>query len=166
MTRTCLVAAFCTFLALPGIAAETMKTDTFSLEMQGDWKKGPSSDSEQFTFSSRKLGVDLTISTMKFKELGVDLERMTRKLQEFRLSGEEAAAKKFNLRMEISEPLITRADRGWHLQYFGNDSTGRTFRYYGIVVPGKLMNIYAESSSASLQQLDETLQEIFRGLQF
>jgi hypothetical protein len=33
-------------------------------------------------------------------------------------------------------------------------------------MPGKLMNIYAESPRADLKQLEDVLQEIFEGLQF
>jgi hypothetical protein len=154
------------FFSASVIAAETITTDTFRLEMKGDWRKLANSDPEQFTLRSKFKRVGLTISTTTFKESGVDLERMTKKLQEFRLDAEAAAAKKFNRKMEIAEPLITKVDRGWHLQYFGQDNTGRRFRFYGIVVPGKLMNIYAESTTADLKQLEEVLQEIFAGLQF
>ncbi|WP_233423776.1 hypothetical protein [Paracidovorax citrulli] len=164
--RSFLLAGILALVVLPAMSAETLETDTFRLEMKGDWKKEPSSDAEQFTLTSRKKDVCLTVSTMKFKESGVDLERMTKKLQEVRLSVEEAAGKRFNRKIEIAEPLVTKAERGWHLQYFGKDNTGRKFRYFGIVVPGKLMNIYAESSSANFEQLDEVLQEIFKGLQF
>jgi len=151
----------------PGLrAAATIATDTFHLELKGDWRKQANADPEQFNLTSRAKDVGLTLSTMKFKETGVDLEKMTKKLQEFRLDGEATAAKRFNLKMEIAEPKMTKADRGWHLQYFGTDNTGRHFRYYGIVVPGKLLNIYAESASANFEQLDEVLQEIFAGLQF
>ncbi|WP_426339206.1 hypothetical protein ACN9MZ_23115 [Pseudoduganella sp. S-14] len=164
--RQILSAGLLALTALSARSAETLETDTYRLEMKGDWKKKPANDAEQFTLVSRMKGISLTISTMKLKETVVDLERMTRKLQESRLSGEESAGKKFNRKIVIAEPLITKADRGWHLQYFGNDNTGRKFRYYGIVVPGKLMSIYAESSSANLEQLEEVLQEIFKGLQF
>ena len=154
------------FCAAPTIAAETIATDTFRLELKGDWRKQANSDPEQFTLLSRAKGVGLTISTTKFKESGVDLERMTKKLQEFRLKAEATAAKEFDRTMEIAEPLITKVDRGWHVQYFGQDNTSRRFRYYGIVMPGKIMNIYAESPTANLKQLEEVLQEIFAGLQF
>lgn len=164
--RSFFVAGILALLTLPVMPAETLETDTFRLEMKGDWKRESSSDAAQFTLNSRMADVGLTLSTMKFKEAGVDLERMTKKLQEVRLSGEDAAGRRFNRKMEIAEPLITKADRGWHLQYFGKDNTGRKFRYFGIVVPGKVMNIYAESSSVSFEQLDEVLQEIFKGLQF
>lgn len=154
------------FLTASVSAAETIATDTFRLEMKGDWRKQANSDPEQFTLLSRAKSVGLTISTTKFKESGVDLEWMTKKLEELRLKAEATAAKDFDRKMEIAEPRITKVDRGWHLQYFGQDNTGRRFRYYGIVMPGKLMNIYAESPTANLKQLEEVLQEIFAGLQF
>lgn len=164
--RLFLLTGILALLSMPAMSAEILETDIFRLEMKGDWKKVPTNDAEQFMLISRKMDVSLTLSTMKFKETGVDLERMTRKLQESRLSGENSAGRKFNRKIEIAEPLLTIADRGWHLQYFGKDNTGRKFRYYGIVAPGKLMNLYAESSSANLEQLEVVLQEVFKGLQF
>lgn len=113
--RLFLFAAVLAVLSPPAMSAETLETDTFRLEMNGDWQKIPTNDPEQFTLISRKLNVSLTLSTVKFREAGVDLERMTKKFQETRLVGEEAAGTRFNLKIYIAEPLITKADRGWHL---------------------------------------------------
>lgn len=154
------------FSAASAWAAETIVTDTFKLEMKGDWRRQANSELDQFTLVSKVKGVSLTVSTTTFKDSGVNLEEMTKKLQGIRLRAEESAAKAFNRKMEIAEPRISKVDRGWHLQYFGNDNTGRRFRYYGLVMPGKLMNIYAESPTADLKQLEDVLQEIFEGLQF
>jgi hypothetical protein len=65
------------FFSASVIAAETITTDTFRLEMKGDWRKLANSDPEQFTLRSKFKRVGLTISTTTFKESGVDLERMT-----------------------------------------------------------------------------------------
>jgi hypothetical protein len=147
-------------------SAELIETDVLRLQLKGDWKREPGETPEQFVLVSKMKDAALTISTMKFKTSGVDLEMMVDKLREFRMLGERDAAKEFNRKVEIADPLKTKGDRGWHLQYFGRDNTGRTFRYYGIVVPGKLLNIYAESPTADLKQLDAVLQEVFAGVQF
>jgi hypothetical protein len=126
-------ALFCSwiflFSAASAWAAETIVTDTFKLEMKGDWRRQASSDPEQFALVSKVKGVSLKVSTTTFKDSGVNLEEMTKKLQGIRLRAEESAAKVFNRKMEIAEPLISKVDRGWHLQYFGTDNTGRRCRY-------------------------------------
>jgi hypothetical protein len=147
-------------------SAELIQNDTVRLDLRGDWRREPGDTPEQFVLVSKMKDVSLVLSTLKFKSSGVDLEMMTDKIREFRMRAEAETAKEFNRKIEIADPLKTRNDRGWHLQYFGRDNTGRTFRYYGIIVSGKVLNIYAESPTADFKKLEAVIQEVFAGLQF
>lgn len=145
--------------------SDVIETDTFRLVLKGDWKQSHGTDAEQFQLRSEGRDVDATVSTMTFSE-AADLGRLTEKLKDMRLKGEEDAARRFDRRMEIAEPLIVEYGRGWQLQYFGRDNTGRHFRYFALVFPGKLLNLFVESDTATFEQLDLALQELFSGLQF
>lgn len=147
------------------LAGATIETDTFRLELKGDWRKSQGSDPEQFQLRSEDRGVDATLSTVTFSETA-DLGVLTEKLKDMRLDAEEKAARRFNRQMEIADPLIAEYGRGWQLQYFGRDNTGRHFRYFGLVFPGKLLNLFVESDTANFEDLDSALQEVFSGLQF
>jgi hypothetical protein len=144
---------------------ETITTDTFHLEMRGDWKGTPTGDPEQFSLASESQDTALTLSTFVFPE-SADLALMAERLLDVRLGAEQSAAEQFQRHMEIAEPQVSPSDRGLYAQYFGRDTTGRHFRYFAILVPGKIMSIYAESGTADFEQLDEALQEVFEGLQF
>lgn len=147
------------------LAGVTIETDTFRLELKGDWRGDPSCDPEQFQLRSEERDVDATVSTVTFSETA-DLRVLTEKLRGLRLDAEEGAARRFNRQMEIADPLIVEYSRGWQLQYFGRDNTGRHFRYFALVFPGKLLNLFVESGTANFEELDSALQEVFSGLQF
>lgn len=140
-------------------------TDTFQLQLPQNWCAQETDDPEQFSFSVIEKEINVTISTFTFSE-EADLFMMANKLVDLRMNAEMSAANSFDRKMEVAEPQILPSDRGFDVQYFGRDDTGRQFRYFGIVNTGKLLNIFVESNVANLDQLEEVLQDVFSGLQF
>jgi hypothetical protein len=145
-------------------ADELLQTPAFSLELEGDWQPVQSSDGQQRSYYSKSRDVGLTTSYVLHNARPADTERIATKLKQFRLEGEGKAAEQFNLRMTIAEPLVASFSQGHQVAYYGHDSSGRQFRYLGLVFANKTVNLYAESKSRSQAELEATFNALLRGL--
>ena len=149
------------------MASSTMiDTPAFKMKLDGDWAKGQSQDSEQFSYYSKLLDVGLTTSFMFMNAKAADTERIAMKLVEIRLGSENAAANSFNLKLTIVEPIVVPFSKGHQIAYYGHDSGNRQFRYLGLVFPDKTVNIYAESNSKTQDELEAIFNHLLKGLSF
>ncbi|HEY4340349.1 MAG TPA: hypothetical protein VGM97_10430 [Steroidobacteraceae bacterium] len=154
------------FLPFGAWASSTIETPAFTLKLNGDWIPGRSSDPEQRTFYSKQLDVGLTISFTFMKAKPSDTERIASKLKEFRLAGENSAAKTYNLKMTIADPIVAPFSKGHQVAYYGHDNTNRQFRYLGLVLPSKVINVYADSKTRNQRELEQIFNKLLKGLGF
>jgi len=154
------------FLPFVAGASSSIETPAFTLKLQGDWKPERSSDPEQQTYYSKQNDVGLTTSFMLMNGNSISTERIANKLKDFRLAGENKVAEKFKIRMTIADPIVVPFSKGHQVAYYGHDNTNRQFRYLGLVLPSKTINIYAESKTRSQKELEDIFNELLEGLSF
>jgi len=147
-------------------AADLVETPAFKLHVSGDWRLVQSVDPEVRLLYSKELDVGVTASFMFMSAKPSDTERIATKLKEFRLQAENKAAAKLNLRMTIAEPIVVPFSQGHQVAYFGHDNTGRQFRYLGLALPAKNINLYAESKTRSQGELEKVFNQLLNGLSF
>jgi hypothetical protein len=160
--------AFAALLGLlPFLAgAHTLDAGAFQLKLPAGFTSQPSSDPQQFVLYSKAEDTYLTLSYLPMNAPAARLPEVARKLLEFRLQGEQAAAAASGLHLTIAEPIVVPFSRGQQVAYFGKDNHGRVFRYLGIVVPQKTINVFAESPSRSTQDLEKLFNQVLQGLKF
>lgn len=163
--RTLLTVLFGLF-AMNASAADLIQTSAFELKLAGTWVREQSSDPGQQSCYSKELDTGVTTSFILLDARPNDTERMAHKLKEFRLAGEDQAASEFNLKMTIAEPIVVPFSMGHQVAYYGHDSKNRQFRYLGLVLPNKIINVYAESKSKSQKELEEIFNQLLKGLSF
>jgi len=161
-----LIASLAALISFGALASGGIDTPAFKLKLEGDWKPEKTSDPEQYSYYSRKLDVGLTASFTLINAKPSDTERIANKLKEFRLGGEDKAAKAFNLKMTIVEPIVVPFSKGHQVAYYGHDNKNRQFRYLGLVMPTKTINIYAESKTRSQKELEDIFNQLLKGLNF
>ena len=159
-----LITSLLTIFSFGVIADSEISTPAFKLKLSEGWIQEPTNDTEQCSYYSHAKDIGIMCSYILMNAKLEDTDRIAKKLIEFRLGGEEAAANKFNLKMTISEPFIAPFSKGHQVAYFGHDSSNRQFRYLGVVMPSKAINIYAESSSKSQAELEEEFNTLLKGL--
>jgi hypothetical protein len=93
-----------------------------------------------------------------------DTERIASKLKEFRFAGENNAVKTYNLKMTIADPFVVPFSRGHQVAYYGHDNTNRQFRYIGLVLSSKVINIYADSKTKNQRELKGIFNTLPKGL--
>ncbi|MCU7878985.1 MAG: hypothetical protein KZQ84_19725 [Candidatus Thiodiazotropha sp. (ex Lucinoma borealis)] len=155
---------FTSLFAAGAIASAMIDTPAFKMELEGDWVQEQVQDKEQKSYYSKSLDTGLTTSYLMMNAKPSDTERIANKLIEFRLNGENAAANKFNLKMTIVEPILVPYSKGHQVAYYGHDSNNRQFRYLGVVMPDKTINIYTESKSKSQAELEVIFNNLIKGL--
>lgn len=161
-----LISTFLAVLSFSAHSAEVIETPAFKLKLEGSWTDEQSSDPEQKSYFSKKLDVGITTSYMFVSAKTTDTERIANKLKEFRLDGENKMAKAFDLHLTIAEPVVIPFSKGHQVAYFGHDNTNRQFRYLGLVLPKKTINIYAESKTKSQKELEDIFNQLLKGLSF
>ncbi len=159
-----LLAAILALLSFGAAAGTAIETPAFKLMLGDGWTRGQSTDAEQQTYYSAKEDVGLTTSFMLVNAQPKDTERMANKLRDFRLKAEDTAAAQYGLKMTIVEPIVTPYGDGYQIAYYGHDSNNRQFRYLGVVMPKKIINIYAESKGRSQQELEVAFNGLLKGL--
>ena len=147
-------------------AADSIQTPAFELKLPGTWVRESSSAPERYSYYSKELDTAITASFQLMNAKPSDTERIAHKLKEFRLAAENDAASEFNLKMTIAEPVVVPFSKGHQVAYYGHDTKNRQFRYLGLVLPNKTINIYAESESKSQQELEVIFNQVLRGLTF
>jgi hypothetical protein len=154
------------FLTICGLAHADSMIDTpdFKLNLPGDWVVERTKDASQHSFYSKQQDVGITASSMHFKRGVPDLRRIANKLVETRLAAENAAGGEYGLHMTIAEPIVVPFRQGYQVAYYGHDSKNRQFRYLGVVVDGRIVNVYVESQSKSQQELENHFNQLLKGL--
>ena len=159
-----LLALFTSLFAAGAIASTMIDTPAFKMELEGVWVQEQTQDKEQNLYYSKSLDTGLTTSYLMMNAKPSDTERIANKLIDFRLRGENAAANEFNLKMTIAEPILVPFPKGHQVAYYGHDSSNRQFRYLGVVMPDKTINIYAESKTKSQAELEVIFNNLLKGL--
>ena len=155
---------FISLFTAGAIASTAIDTPAFKMELSGDWVQEQAQDSGQKSYYSKSLDTGLTTSYLLMKAKPSDTERIASKLIEFRLRGENAAANEFNIKMTIAEPILVPFSEGHQVAYYGHDSNNRQFRYLGVVMADKTINIYAESKTKSQSELEVIFNNLLKGL--
>jgi hypothetical protein len=154
------------FLPFGAWASSTIETPAFTLKLTGDWIPGRRSDPEQQTFYSKQLDVGLTISFTLMNAKPSDTERIASKLKEFRLAGENNAAKTYNLKMTIADPIVVPFSKGHQVAYYGHDNTNRQFQYLGLVLPSKVVKCLRRLQNKKSKRARGNLQRASEGIGF
>jgi len=146
------------------VVLELKEPKYFKIALEGDWIETATNDPEQRAVYSKQSDVGVTISRMSgnFAKTGID--RAAEKLKDFRLAAEKKAGQTFQVHMTIASPVVAPFSRGYQVAYYGHDSRGRQFRYLGLVMSDKMINIYAESKSQTQEGLENVFASFIQGL--
>ena len=158
------------FLAtVPVLAsAENLSSDRFELDLPSGWVlkdesvEGPDSD-EVFQLLYEDGEAAATVSTMIFSH--PDREALANAYLDIRLQAEREVNAELGETVSYEEAFEDKGD-GHQIEYFGSDSSGRLFRYWGFIRDTKLINIYVESYDVSEESLEELIQGLLSGLRF
>ena len=155
--------------AAPALAsAETLGTDRFELELPSGWVleaqsvEPPNSD-EVFELLYEGGTAAATVSTMIFDH--PDREALANAYLDIRLQAEREVNEELGQTLTFEEAFEDKG-YGHQIEYFGSDSSGRLFRYWGFVRDTKLINIYLETYELSEETLEEVFRQLLAGLRF
>ncbi|MDJ0908042.1 MAG: hypothetical protein QNI99_02545 [Woeseiaceae bacterium] len=153
----------------PALAsAETLGSDLFELELPTGWAleahsvEPPASD-EVFELLYKKGEAAATISTMLISH--PDREALANAYLDIRLQAEEEVNAEFGETVTYEEAFENKG-YGHQIEYFGSDSSGRLFRYWGFIRDTKLINIYIETYDMPEESLETLFRELLSGLSF
>jgi hypothetical protein len=143
-----------------------IETPAFILKLPGKWVAAPGSDAAKRSYYSKKLDVGLTASFVMREADPGDTAQLAQRLRDVRLAGEQQVAAQFNYTLDLVDPVIVAFARGHQVAYQGQDSNGRQFRYLGLVLPTKTIQIYLESKTRSQPELEGIFNELLTWLRF
>ncbi len=153
-------------LASGALAAQTIETPAFTLKLPGDWKPQTTSDPDEHSYYSEAMDVRLATSFVVLDTLPTDTESVANRLKEVARDSEHWAAKHMNLDLTMAEPTVTQLPWGHRVAYFGHDNSHRQFRYVGLVLDRKAINVYVQSQSRSERELEAIVDRLLDGLAF
>ncbi len=144
-----------------GVHAEVLTTPLFELELPGDWKLVSQNDSGIYRLASEEKQTSVTIETQTWGPPNLD----------------EAAHSLLKLRMTAEESLMKQAERtatytdsvvevpvGFQMEYYGEDSGKRRFRFWGLAAESKVFTLYIEAYEQSEAELENNLETLLAGL--
>ena len=153
----------------PALAsAETLGSDRFELDLPSGWVleadsvEPPNSD-EVFELIYEGGEAAATVSTMAFSH--PDREALANAYLDIRLQAEREVHEEFGQTVTYEEAFENKG-YGHQIEYFGSDSSGRLFRYWGFIRDTKLINIYIETYDMPEESLEALFRELLSGLRF
>lgn len=150
----------------PARADGVIETPAFILTLPGKWVAEPGADPAKRSYYSKKLDVGITTSFLMREADPGNTEQLARRLKEARVAGEQQVAKQFDYRLDMVDPVVVAFARGHQVAYQGQDSNGRQFRYLGLVLPSKTIQIYIESKTRNQAQLEAIFDDLLTYLRF
>ncbi len=161
---TCLLFAMAPALA----SGESLESGLFILDLPGGWEIAGgddhpawSDDPYHLVFEDGRAGA--TISTMTFDH--PDREALANEYLDIRLEAEREVNAELGITVTYEEAFEDKG-YGHQIEYFGSDSSGRLFRYWGFIRDTKLINIYLESYELPAESLEEEFRRLLAGLRF
>ncbi len=148
---------------VPALAsAETIGTELFELELPTGWvvesqRWATAESDEVFELLYEDGEAAATVSTMVFNH--PDREALANTYLDLRLQAEREVNEELGETVTYEEAFEDKG-YGHQIEYFGSDSSGRLFRYWGFIRDAKLINIYIET----YEMPEESLEDLFRGL--
>lgn len=140
-------------------AAVEIKNQYFRLSLAKDWVQQPSSDPEQFVFTSGSREAQVTVSFMPMNAKGRNLDSLADKMLELRLKAEHAVASE--RRVFIGTPWRSNpAGGGVQINYLGHDNLGRYFFYTGFVTDTGITSVTGELEQSNEQALQAFYKEV------
>lgn len=154
-------------LPLPAVG-ETIGSDRFELALPAGWgitehRRESSNSDEVFELSYDDGEAVATVSTMVFGH--TDREALANAYLDIRLEAEREVNEELGQTVTYEEAFEEKA-YGHQIEYFGSDSSGRLFRYWGFVRDSKLINIYVETYDMPEESLEALFRELLGGLRF
>jgi hypothetical protein len=155
--------------ALPCLGDEVvmLKTALFTLDAGDGWKEDAPPEPDVHILHSDKNKVSATISAQAVVQDGMDVmevKAIAERLLEIRTAAETQVLREAGIDVSLNRAL-KQLSFGYQIEYFGHDSDHRQFRYFGVVTPTKVVNIYLESYDQSEESLGNIFRELLKGLQ-
>ncbi len=148
--------------------AETLGSVLFELDLPAGWTVksqhvgAPDSD-DVFELLYEDGVAAATISTMIFNH--PDREALANTYLDIRLQAEREVNEELGATVTYEEAFEDKG-AGHQIEYFGEDSSGRLFRYWGFVRDTKLINVYVEAYDMPEEALEELIRGLLGGLRF
>jgi hypothetical protein len=147
------------FVATEAKSAVEIRNQYFRLDLPGDWIQQPSSDPEQFVFTSAARKAQVTVSVLPMNAKGRDLDPVVGKLLEVRLRAEHAVAA--GRQVTIGTPWRSHPSGGGvQVNYLGHDDLGRYFFYTGFVTDTGITSVTGELEQSSEPALHAFYKEV------
>ena len=149
-------------------SAEMIGSARFELELPSGWvveantvERPETDDVHQLVFEDGDAAA--TVSTMLFAHS--DREALANTYLDIRLQAEREVNEELGQTVTYEEAFENKG-HGHQIEYFGSDSSGRRFRYWGFIRDSKLINIYVEAYDMDEDSLEGLFQELLSGLRF
>lgn len=134
----------------------------FVLDAGPAWAEQASNEPGSYSLLSKKFRASATVSGQTVKE-GADHEAIAARLLEVRSTAEKDVMKQSGREVSVTTSS-KELPFGVQIEYFGHDSSGRIFRYWAVVAPTKVVNIYLETYGQSEEGLSQIFRELLKGL--
>jgi hypothetical protein len=140
-------------------AAVEIKNQYFRLTLPEDWMQQPSSDPEQFVFTSVVRKAQVTVSVMPMNAKGRNLDSIADKMLKIRFKAEHAVAPE--RKVAIGTPWRSNpAGGGVQINYLGHDNLNRHFFYTGFITDTGITNVTGELEESNEQILKAFYKEV------
>jgi hypothetical protein len=143
-------------------AEVTIRNSEYELHLDKDWIQVQCDNKEQVSFISKSQNAQLRIMVIDYKEFfdyQLKPEQMEKAAKALVLVGIKEEYKRSNGRtVTITNQLVSKIDRGYRADYSGRDSTNRSFKFIGIALPDKALNVLLEMPSQFENQLEPIAQ--------
>lgn len=150
------------FLLSSNALSEVLTTPDYQLEYDSSWQISERQNPPGYRLYSLNLKTEVTLSSLRF-DAGQDILELSKKWLEARISAELKAMSEINREVSINKSLKP-IQIGYQVEYWGDDSEGRRFRYWGVVTEKKLVNVYVESYIQPSDEIETILKIILGNL--
>lgn len=150
-------------LFIGNVTAETLTTPDYQLDFdKSKWAKGETDNPPGYTLESKELSTKVTLSSLSYPE-GKDLAELSKQWLILRLNSENDTLKESGRTAEIEESN-KQIPIGYQVEYWGEDSNGRNFRFWSAITKNKIINIYIESNKQDSSRLEATFRSFLKTL--
>jgi hypothetical protein len=159
--RSIAIAGSLLVLFSSGARAEAVTTPLFELELPGDWKLVSQNDSGIYRLASEEKHVAATIEAQEWSPS--DLDQAAHSLLKLRMTAEESHMKQAERTANYTDS-VDEVPVGFQMEYYGEDSAKRQFRFWGLAAEAKVVTLYVEAYDQSEAELDRNLEVLLAGL--
>ena len=159
--RSIAIAASLLVFVSPGVHAEAVTTPLFELELPGDWKLVSQNESGIYRLASEEKHVSATIEAQAWSP--PDLDEAAHSLLKLRMTAEESLMKQAQRTARYTDS-VDEVPVGFQMEYYGEDSAKRQFRFWGLAEESKVVTLYVEAYDQSEGELDNNLEILLAGM--